>query len=101
MDLGDWLRGVGLESYEPAFRENEINEKVLPSLTAEDLKDLGVVIVGHRRVLLDAIETLVHARFGKARCNVARAIRHCGDTSVGPPTMTGDITTLADDDRRS
>jgi hypothetical protein len=56
MDLGDWLRGVGL-GYEPAFRENEINEKVLPSLTAEDLKDLGVVIVGHRRVLLDAIET--------------------------------------------
>ena len=41
MDLGDWLRGVGLERYEPAFRENEINEKVLPSLTAEDL---GVVI---------------------------------------------------------
>jgi hypothetical protein len=58
MDLGDWLRGVGLERYEPAFRENEINEKVLPSLTAEDLKNLGVVIVGHRRVLLDAIETL-------------------------------------------
>ena len=55
MDLGDWRRGVGLERYEPAFRENEINEKVLPSLTAEDLKDLGVVIVGHRRVLLDAI----------------------------------------------
>jgi hypothetical protein len=41
--------------YEAAFRENEINEKVLPSLTAEDL---GVVIVGHRRMLLAAIETL-------------------------------------------
>ena len=40
--------------YEAAFRENEINEKVLPSLTAEDL---GVVIVGQRRMLLDAIET--------------------------------------------
>jgi SAM domain (Sterile alpha motif) len=53
-----WLRGLGLERYEPAFRKNEINEKVLPSLTAEDLKDLGVVIVGHRRMLLDAIETL-------------------------------------------
>src|SRR6476620_1019773 len=58
MDLGDWLRSLGLEKYEAAFRENEINEKVLPSLTAEDLKDLGVVIVGHRRMLLDAIALL-------------------------------------------
>ena len=58
MDLGDWLRSLGLERYEAAFRENEITEKVLPNLTAEDLKELGVVIVGHRRMLLGAIETL-------------------------------------------
>jgi signal transduction histidine kinase len=44
--------------YEAAFRENEIGEKVLPNLTAEDLKDLGVGMVGHRRVLLDAIAAL-------------------------------------------
>ena len=44
--------------YEAAFRENEINEKVLPNLTAEDLKDMGVSIVGHRRALLDAITAL-------------------------------------------
>jgi len=49
MDIGGWLRGLGLERYEAAFRENEITEKVLPNLTAEDLRDLGVVIVGHRR----------------------------------------------------
>src|SRR6476660_6485842 len=55
MDLGGWLRSLGLERYEAAFRENEIDDTVLPSLTAEDLKDLGVVIVGHRRKLLDAI----------------------------------------------
>jgi SAM domain (Sterile alpha motif) len=42
MDLGVWLRSLGLERYEAAFRENAISEKVLPSLTAEDLKDLGV-----------------------------------------------------------
>jgi hypothetical protein len=42
MDLREWLRGLGLERYEAAFRENEIDEKVLPSLTAEDLKELGV-----------------------------------------------------------
>jgi hypothetical protein len=58
MDLGDWLRNLGLEQYEATFRENAINEKVLPNLTAEDLKDMGVSIVGHRRVLLDAIAAL-------------------------------------------
>src|SRR6516162_9637752 len=58
MDVGDWLRKLGLEQYEAAFRENEISEKVLPNLTAEDLKDLGVGMVGHRRVLLEAIAAL-------------------------------------------
>ena len=58
MDIDGWLRSLGLERYEAAFRDNAINEKVLPRLTAEDLKDLGVVIVGHRRTLLDAIAAL-------------------------------------------
>jgi hypothetical protein len=58
MDLRSWLRSLGLERYEAAFRENEIDETVLPSLTAEDLKDLGVGIVGHRRKLFDAIAAL-------------------------------------------
>ena len=40
MDIGDWLRGLGLERYEHAFRENEIDLRVLPELTADDLKDL-------------------------------------------------------------
>ena len=58
MDIVVWLRRLGLGKYEAAFRENEITEKVLPNLTAEDLKDLGVTIVGHRRTLLDAIAAL-------------------------------------------
>ena len=58
MDVGAWLRGLGLERYEAAFRDNEIDETVLPALTAEDLKDLGVVVVGHRRKLLGAIAAL-------------------------------------------
>jgi hypothetical protein len=58
MDVGGWLRNLGLEQYEAAFRDNAINDKVLPSLTAEDLKDLGVGLVGHRRALLDAIAAL-------------------------------------------
>ena len=58
MDLGTWLRSLGLEKYEGAFRENEIDGTVLPRLTAEDLKELGVSALGHRRKLLDAIATL-------------------------------------------
>jgi class 3 adenylate cyclase len=58
MDIVIWLRNLGLGRYEAAFRDNEIDETVLPNLTAEDLKDLGVSIVGHRRKLLDAIAAL-------------------------------------------
>jgi class 3 adenylate cyclase len=58
MDVGGWLRGLGLERYEAAFREHEVNEQVLPSLTQEDLKEIGVGPVGHRRVLLEAIAAL-------------------------------------------
>jgi SAM domain (Sterile alpha motif) len=46
MDVADWLRKLGLAQYEPAFRENEIDDRVLPSLTAEDLRDLGITLVG-------------------------------------------------------
>ena len=58
MDVVVWLRSLGLGKYEAAFRENEIDETVLPDLTAEDLKDFGVSIVGHRRKLLNAIAAL-------------------------------------------
>ena len=58
MDIPAWLRGLGLEQYEPAFRANEIDEGVLPSLTSEDLREIGVVPIGHRRRLLDAIAAL-------------------------------------------
>ena len=53
-----WLRSLGLGKYEAAFRENEIDETVLPGLTAEDLKELGVAALGHRRKLLDTIAAL-------------------------------------------
>src|SRR5215471_3667694 len=58
MDITAWLRDLGLERYEQAFRDNEINESVLLKLTTEDFKELGVVAVGHRRILLDAIANL-------------------------------------------
>src|ERR1700722_7379783 len=68
MDLDRWLRSLGLEKYEAAFRDNKINERVLPSLTAEDLKELGVTALGHRRILLDAIAALRADARGKAPC---------------------------------
>jgi class 3 adenylate cyclase len=58
MDIVVWLRSLGLGKYEALFRENDIDETVLPSLTAEDLKELGVASFGHRRKLLDAIAAL-------------------------------------------
>jgi class 3 adenylate cyclase len=66
MDVGGWLRSLGLGQYEEAFRDNAIDDTVLLSLTAEDLKDVGVAIVGHRRKLLDAIAALRAAAGAKA-----------------------------------
>ena len=61
MNVAAWLQSLGLERYEPLFRDNEIDWEVLPKLTSEDLKEIGVVAIGHRRKLLDAI-----AAFGAA-----------------------------------
>jgi class 3 adenylate cyclase len=66
MDVVVWLRNLGLGKYEAAFRENEIDETVLPSLTHETLKELGVTAVGHRLKLLDAIAALHNDASGKA-----------------------------------
>src|SRR5215467_512648 len=74
MDVVVWLRGLGLGKYEAAFRENDIDETVLPSLTHENLKELGVASLGHRVKLLDAIAALRN------------------DASVQTPSLTGGST---------
>jgi class 3 adenylate cyclase len=58
LDIGAWLRGLGLPSYEQAFRDNGIDLEVLPHLTVDDLKEIGVQAVGHRRKILEAIGLL-------------------------------------------
>jgi class 3 adenylate cyclase len=58
VDIAAWLRELGLERYEDAFRENEIEVEILPKLTADAVKDIDVTIVGHRRKLLEAIAAL-------------------------------------------
>jgi SAM domain (Sterile alpha motif) len=62
MDVSEWLRGLGLEQYAPAFRDNDIDGEVLRRLTAEDLRELGVASIGHRRRLVDAIAALSDAQ---------------------------------------
>jgi class 3 adenylate cyclase len=58
MDVMVWLRNLGLGKYEAVFSEDDIDETVLPSLTHENLKELGVASFGHRVKLLDAIAAL-------------------------------------------
>jgi class 3 adenylate cyclase len=58
MDVGEWLRGLGLRQYEDRFRDNKIDAEVLPHLTADDLREIGVNTVGDRRKLLAAIAAL-------------------------------------------
>jgi class 3 adenylate cyclase len=55
MDVADWLRELGFERYEAAFRENDVDAELLLGLTDNDLKDIGVHSLGHRRRLLEAI----------------------------------------------
>jgi hypothetical protein len=58
MDVAAWLRGLGLEQYARAFRDNDVDGEVVPELTADDLISVGVTSVGHRRKLLAAIAAL-------------------------------------------
>ena len=79
MDVGVWLRSLGLGQYEATFRDNEIDGAVLPKLTVEDLKDLGVAIVGHRRKIMSAIEELNASRVRRPNR------RHGGVETQAPP----------------
>ncbi len=79
MDIADWLRALGLECYEAAFRENGVTAEVLCLLTADDLKELGVAAVGHRRLLL--------AESAKLRDDAAslQAVRPADDHPASKP----------------
>src|SRR6516162_2207635 len=58
MDVGGWLHSLGLGEYEDSFRHNKVDADVLSGLTADDLKEIGVVAIGDRRRLLHAIARL-------------------------------------------
>jgi len=84
IEITDWLRGLGLEQYTATFHDNDIDAAVLPRLTAEDLRELGVTSVGHRRRLLDAIAAL------GAPAPAADASEPPAETTV-PLTPNGDV----------
>ncbi len=58
MDMRAWLESLGLGAYAQAFVANDVDAALLPSLTSDDLRDIGVTSVGHRRRLIDAIAAL-------------------------------------------
>jgi class 3 adenylate cyclase/predicted ATPase len=62
MDVVGWLRGLGLGQYEASFRDNRIDADMLPRLTGDDLKEIGVSAFGDRLRLLDAIVALPWAK---------------------------------------
>jgi class 3 adenylate cyclase/ABC-type lipoprotein export system ATPase subunit len=90
MDVLVWLRSLGLGQYEAAFRDNEVDDSVLPNLTAEDLKELGVTALGHRRKLLDAIAAL--------RTDESAKTKATAQDSAGLPASA--TTVEATDERR-
>jgi class 3 adenylate cyclase len=81
MDIGGWLRGLGLAQYEATFRESEIDAEVLPELTESDLSQLGVPM-GHRKRLLKAIAAFGAAEKAPATASGPRredAVSHSGE----------------------
>ena len=58
VEIADWLQAIGVPQYARNFHDHHVDEALLPSLTAEDLRDMGVASVGHRRLMLNAIAAL-------------------------------------------
>ena len=69
MDVGGWLRELGLGRYEPAFIENAIDSDVLPELTEDDLKKLGIPLGDRKRLTeWDILELPRQPPGGRAAC---------------------------------
>jgi class 3 adenylate cyclase len=75
LDIGEWLQKLGLGQYAQRFADNDIDFRVLPDLTDQDLKDLGMESLGHRRLLLRAIELKVKKDFPTAAVEVTSSAK--------------------------
>ena len=87
MDVGEWLKSLGLEQYEAVFRENAVTTELLPTLTADDLKDLGITLVGHRRQLLNAAAAALRSQAASIE-PVAAALPSPPVDPSGPPNAS-------------
>jgi class 3 adenylate cyclase len=70
LDIDGWLRGIGFAQYAEMFRANDIDIELLGRLTSDDLKGIGVVSLGHRKKLLEAIAALAAAPEAPSRTPV-------------------------------
>jgi hypothetical protein len=86
--VADWLEKLGLGQYAQRFAESDISFSVLPDLTDQDLKEIGVSL-GHRRQLLRAIAELTSREKDAPKAAVA-----CGDRNATPPNEDGALRSL-------
>jgi class 3 adenylate cyclase/pimeloyl-ACP methyl ester carboxylesterase len=83
MDVRAWLDGLGLGQYAEAFAANDIDRELLRGLSADDLKELGVASLGHRKKLLAAIAGLDRAGDDRlSAANELRAPRHLAELAL-------------------
>ena len=94
MDVGAWLRGLGVGQYEQSFRDNDIDARVLPGLTADDLKEIGVSSVGHRRLLLQAAAALPIAAAPPAPAAGASEAVGASDAHTSPQAERRQLTVM-------
>jgi hypothetical protein len=88
VDIAAWLRGLGLGQYEQTFRDNAVDAEILPKLTGDDLREMGVVAIGHRRKLLEAVAAL--------RDGTPAARADAGEAEVSPGQAPGPPTPQAE-----
>ena len=79
MDVADWLRTLGLQQYEALFRDNDLDAEVLPTLGADDLRELGITSLGIGRSCSRRLLFLLSARKSPlypSNCKLTRCHPH-------------------------
>jgi class 3 adenylate cyclase len=94
MDVAAWLQSLGLGRYVPAFRDNDVDAEVLLRLTAEDLRELGIASVGHRRLLLDAIAALTEVALRATTVPPATVAAASPGTPIHPDAERRQLTVM-------
>jgi hypothetical protein len=86
--IADWLGQLGLAQYAQRFAENDISFAILPDLTDQDLKELGVSSLGHRRQLLRAITNFVEKPAATGSTSAPALVPEIAMATTTPATAT-------------